>query len=266
MPASSATLESGTARIRPGKSRSDQAVDKSEFRHIFSTERENETAVGSSHDIASLRKRLIAQEAAREVAQEAAADVQRQLQLSETENMRMRDQLKQAADALEATKEEHSSAIQKAAERESGLSIELARSRDEAARARTRVVGYRRTLLGILIILVMPVMLWAAINYRQMPVAHAAVAPAPSAALPDPTTQDVTESVDRLDHALSKYRDQSAEQVLHQIHDANMARGISVCSFEWNNGQVSLLFGTKPGMGIGVAIAACANAVEAAAR
>jgi hypothetical protein len=54
--------------------------------------------------------------------------------------------------------------------------------------------------------------------------------------------------------------------VLRRVHLANATRGVSVCSFEWNNGQVSLQFGNQAGVSIGSAMSECADAVEKAAR
>jgi len=70
----------------------------------------------------------------------------------------------------------------------------------------------------------------------------------------------------RLEQALDSFKGEKPEQVLQRIHIANAVKGVEVCSFEWNNGQVSMLFGSKEGLDIDKAMSRCADAVEKAAK
>jgi hypothetical protein len=46
----------------------------------------------------------------------------------------------------------------------------------------------------------------------------------------------------------------------------NAAKGITVCSFAWNNGDPTLEFGTKEGLDLNASMTRCADAVEKSAK
>ncbi len=58
---------------------------------------------------------------------------------------------------------------------------------------------------------------------------------------PEPPYFD--DSVDHLNMALARFPGQDQKQILTRVRDDNAARGINVCSFEWNQGEPRLLFG-----------------------
>jgi hypothetical protein len=237
-----------------------------------------------------MRKLLSAQEAARQSAQATVLDVHRELKLSETENNRMRIELKRTQSSLTNIKQGHSIELSQAAARESRLSGELLEVRAVAAKALESVSGYRKKLLVSSMSFVVPVLLWIGVSYYHRtpaapdsPQTEASVAAAPAppirpakpaasrAASPAASpakkvAPDFTGSVGRLDQALEKFKGVKPEDVLRGVRLANAARGQSVCSFEWNNGQVSLTFGPKPEADIGTAVSNCADAVERAAK
>lgn len=211
-----------------------------------------------------------------ERAQAAAAEAQRKLQQAELENSRVRAELRRMQEELESTKTTHTQEVQKAADREAGLWAELNEVRDLASTADRKASGYKKSLFGVLLLLAVPAAVWAAVSYSRPATVHAAVVvPVPVVAqvpvvdgVPVTTSNPsaFTDSVNRLSQALDRFGNEEPQNVLRRVHDANAARGISVCSFEWHNGQVSLVFGNDPGMAIGTTMTRCAEAVERAAK
>ncbi len=118
----------------------------------------------------------------------------------------------------------------------------------------------RKKWLAVSLSVVMSVVLWAVLSNRHASGAQAGprdgspvgFVPAVSKTLApsgDPAqngTHDFAAGADRLDEALGRFKDESPEHVLRRVHKEGAAQGVAVCSFEWNNGQVSLLFGTQP--------------------
>jgi len=262
--------------------KSARSKDKPEFQNIFTGPRSAKTAAGvhAAQEQAHNKKVAAAQATAKQRAQTSIVEVQKQLSLSEVEIIRMRDELKRAQNELMVTKAEHTHQIRQAAERESGLWDELVEVRGLAVSARAKASGYRKKLLTVLLVLVLPAMVWAAVVYQpvvfaksgaqgkapEAPVAASSEKPAPAVEVAKVPTHDFAESLDRLDQALGQFTRDRPEDVLRRVHDMNAAGGVSVCSFEWSNGQVSLVFGAKPGVGIEPAVANCADAVEQAAK
>ncbi len=124
------------------------------------------------------------------------------------------------------------------------------------------------------LVIVIPVVWWGASNYWRTAGGRDKVKPEIVAdgfvALPGGAeiapAHDFASDVHRLDEALNRFRRESAEEVLRRVHDANAARGRSVCSFESKGGQLSLLYGDQPGTGLGASVTQCADAVEQAAE
>ena len=258
-----------------------RSKDKPEFQNVFAAPRSAKTtaSVHAVQELAHNKKVATAQATAKQRAQSTIAETQKQLKFSEAEITRMRDELKRAQNELLATKAEHTHQLRQAVDRESGLWDELVEVRGLAITAKERASGYRKKLLTVLLVLVLPAMVWAAVVYQpvvfaqsangkspDVPVATSSERPAPAVEVAKVPTRDFAESLDRLDQALGQFTQDRPEDVLRRVHDMNAARGVSVCSFEWANGQVSLVFGSKPGMGIEPSVANCADAVEQAAK
>jgi hypothetical protein len=233
------------------------------------------TSLETSH----AEKRPSPQEAARQRVQATMAEANKKLKLAETESIRVRSELKRAKDELALAKQEHTIQAGKAAEREAGLWNDLAEVRSQTTIALEKASRTRKKWLAISLSAVITVVLWAVMSYTHA--SGAQVAPrdgspvgfvpavsktlAPSGVEND-GTHDFATAADRLDQALGHFRNESPEHVLRRVHKEGAAQGVSVCSFEWNNGQVSLLFGTQPGMELGASMARCADAVEQAAK
>jgi hypothetical protein len=125
--------------------------------------------------------------------------------------------------------------------------------------------GYRESWLTI----AAPVLLWggavwAAVAYGNTPVAPDTAAQNPAAAetLPQAGEQDFVSAWARLDSVLAHHGYQGAQAVLQRVRDKNAAHGIPVCSFEWNQGQVSMVYGQNAGQPLGLEMSNCAAAVE----
>ncbi len=223
-------------------------------------------------ELAHLKKLLRAQGVARQRAEDDSVEAHRKLKSFEKEANKVRSDLTRAKAQLAGAKEEHTSDLRRAIERETGLWNELAEVRVQATKARDKVSGYKK--LGMLCLLILiPVMSWAAVKYLPLsfdgdksgtkPDSRGITATGRGTASTSPN--DFTSDVQRLDQALSTFGNQSAEDVLRKVHDKNAARGIPVCSFEWNKGQMSLLFGEQSGAELGTSVTRCADAVEQAA-
>ena len=219
-------------------------------------------------ELAHVKKLLTTQEAARQIAQAKVVDVSRQLRQSEGENTRIRGELRKSRDDLALTQLEHTYDLRQVAEREASLWNELADVRGKASVSDDEVSQYKKKLIAVSLVLAVPALLWAATLYGRVSPAQAHV-PLPTSAstgTPKPATSDFSAGVGRLNRVLEKLKNEKAEDVLKRVHKANAEHGASVCSFEWNGGEVSLVFGGNPNMGIGASMAQCADAVEKAAR
>jgi hypothetical protein len=216
-----------------------------------------------------------------ERAQQEAAEARKKLQQAEIESGRVRAELKKLHEQMEAVQAAHAQEIQRASERETGLWNDLSEIRNQASLAAQKASAYKKGLIGVLLLMALPALGWAAYRYgHPTPVQAASPAPhrptvsthseAPFATLEvvpvETESSDFTEGAGRLNRALEHFRNETAETVLRRIHEENAAHGVSVCAFEWHKGAVSLIFGNQPGMEIGVTMARCAEAVERAAR
>lgn len=107
---------------------------------------------------------------------------------------------------------------------------------------------------------------WAAVFYgnnsgvRDKPVQPIALAET----LRQAGEQDFVSAWARLDRALAHHGYQNAQEVLQRVRDQNAVRGASVCNFEWNQGQVSMVYGENAGQPLGRDMSNCADAVEKA--
>jgi hypothetical protein len=252
----------------------------------LSRERTTQAIRSAALELEHLRKLLAAQDAAKLHAQSVAAGLQREVKSYEIDNARLRNELRRIQDQLAAAKQDHSNEISAAHGRESGLRKDLADTRERLTRALEKISGRgRKKLIVALSAGVTALVLAAATQIHpggtgaagsgQPETAGQAVAGAAQPATnavsrmagpATPATRDFAGAMDRLDDALGHFRGEKVNDVLLRVHLANLARGVDVCSFEWNNGQISMLFGRKPGADINKAMVACADAVEKAAK
>jgi hypothetical protein len=242
-------------------------------------ERTTQAVRSAGQELEHLKKLLSAQDAAKLHAQSVAAQLQRELKSIDTDNNRMRGELKRSQDQLAQVKQEHSEEIYKASEREASLRNELLEARAQIAKVLDKASFHvKRWLIVAAAVVASAVVLVGASQWHSRVHAGASDAPADDAVeadvasplasrtAPKPATKDFSGALGRLDTALDSFGGEKPETVLQRVHKENAARGITVCSFEWNDGQVSMLFGSKEGMDIDKAMSRCADAVEKAAK
>jgi hypothetical protein len=219
-------------------------------------------------DLPHLRKLFSDQEAAARQAEEKFVEAQRQLKALETETNRVRSELQRTQKELADKKEQYATDLRWSTEKEARLSDEVVAVRFQMTEALDRASGYKK-VLAICVVLLITVIALAAANYWRVAAERQKTAVVGFAALSgrvvNALPHDVTVDVRRLDQALNHFRHESAEEVLRRVHDMNAARGISVCPFEWNGGEASLLFSDQPDAGLGITLTRCADAVEQAA-
>lgn len=205
-----------------------------------------------------------------------AAQLQRQLKPLETDNSRMRDEIKRSHDQIAFVKQENALELRRAADREAALRKELLEALSQATTASDKVSGYRKRWMTLAIGIAAPAMIWAGVTILHSGGGHDAspgdavvaesASPQPTAKSSKPAARDLAAGLGRLDQALDSFKGQKPEDVLQRIHLQNAARGISVCSFDWNNGDPSLEFGAKEGMNLDASLSTCADAVEKATQ
>jgi cytochrome c-type biogenesis protein CcmI len=232
-------------------------------------------------ELEQLKKLLNEQENARRHAQKTAAYAHRQLQVFEEDSRRVREELSRTREQLTLTKQEQNIERQQAARLEASLKNELLEARSNASTAQASASGYRTKWLVIVFVVLVPAIVWAVVTYWHPggssagQTAGAAVADsAPSTALAAGSTagpaaalaispNDFSGALSRLDSALGAFKGVAKpEEILRAIHKENAAKGVHVCSFEWNNGQISLSFGSGDDSDPEAAIMRCADAVE----
>ena len=81
-----------------------------------------------------------------------------------------------------------------------------------------------------------------------------------------PAGHDFAAGLGRLDQALDNFKGEKPEEVLQRVHLQNAAKGITVCSFAWNNGDPTLQFDAKEGVDLNASMTRCADAVEKSAK
>jgi DNA-binding transcriptional MerR regulator len=223
-----------------------------------------------------LKKLLSAQDAAKVHAQSVAATLQKELRTLESDNARLRAEIKRLQDQLAFAEQEGRVELRRALDREEAVRKELIELRSVATNALDRVSGSRKWLpisLGIGV----PALILASVIYFHAGGASAgdpakddssvaeAAAPQP-ADRSKPTGHDFAAGLGRLDQALDNFKGEKPEEVLQRVHLQNAAKGITVCSFAWNNGDPTLEFGTKEGLDLNASMTRCADAVEKFAK
>jgi hypothetical protein len=246
------------------------APDKTAYRGIFETGRspDEPPAEATESELSRLKLLLSAQMTEKQRAQAAVREANRELRLAASENSRVRNELKRAQNALSNAMQEYEIGMNRAATRELALQDELVEARALATTEGDRASKTRRKSLALLLVVVLPAILWVAMTYYHAPSVNTGENADSHVASPASanTPHDVTGAVSRLDHLLGQFRNQKPEEVLRNVRLANAARGISVCSFEWNHGQVSLLFGPRGSADIGTEVSNCADAVAKSSR
>ncbi len=245
-----------------------------------------EQAARTAHlEIVHLKKLLAEQDMARKHAQRAAAQAQRHMKGLETDANRLRDELARARELHAQAKQEHSVDVRQAADREAGLMAELVEARHRATKAVDSASGYRHRWLAIALCIAVPSVAGLALGWGKLlpggwgmqtggeKQTEAVTAPPVESVrpwVPKPLgasggkvqPQDLSGALGTLDDALDRFRGISPEEVLHRAHKENLARGVSVCSFEWNSGRVSLVFGGGETEDPESSIVHCADAVN----
>jgi flagellar basal body-associated protein FliL len=232
----------------------------------------------ASLELDHVKKLLAAQDAAKLHAQSVAAQLQKELRSLESDNGRLRAELKRLQDQMAFAKQEGNVELRRATDREEALRKELVDLRAVATKALDKASGSKKWLtisLGIGV----PTLILAAVIFlhpsgasagaseqaKDEPVVAESVTPQPVNHT-KPTGHDFAAGLGRLDDALDSFKGEKPEDVLRRVHLQNAAKGISVCSFEWNNGDPTLEFGAKEGMDLNASMTSCADAVEKAAK
>ena len=232
----------------------------------------------ASLELDHLKKLLSAQDAAKVHAQSVAANMQKEMRTLESDNARLRAELKRLQDQVAFAEQEGRVELRRSLDREEALRKELVELRGVATNALDRVSGSRKWLtlsLGLGV----PALILAAVIYFHAgsvfsgagdpakddpPVAEAATTPPVDRS--KPAGHDIAAGLARLDQALDNFKGEKPEEVLKRVHLQNAAKGITVCSFAWNNGDPTLEFDTKEGLDLNASMSRCADAVEKSAK
>jgi hypothetical protein len=229
------------------------------------------------------------QEARNRRAQNITANLHRQFQLAEAENSRIRSELEEARAELTVAQQGGLHEIQLASTREARVREELVAARSSATSAIENLTRRSKkwqgisAALGTTAVLLAGAVFWQwhapsgnvrTVESRDQHLADSRPNNKPAAETPQPAnasakidSHDFTDAMVLLDRALGHFRGNNPEDVIRRIRNENAAKGISVCSFEWNAGEPSLLFGTgERNLGLDAVIAHCADAIEKAAQ
>ncbi len=252
----------------------------------FSMRREmaSNAARDASLELDHLKKLLGAQDAAKVHAQSVAATMQKELRTLESDNGRLRTELKRLQDQLAFAEQEGRVELRRALDREEAVRKELIELRNVATSALDKVSGSRKWLtmsLGLGI----PALILAAVIYfhsggssasdsakDDSAVVEAATPPPAAPSSVDrskpagPAGKDFAAGLGRLDQALDNFKGEKPEEVLQRVHLQYAAKGMTVCSFDWNNGDPTLQFGTAEGLDLNASMTRCAEAVEKLAK
>lgn len=238
-----------------------------------------ESARTARLELEQIKTLLAEKDAARRNAQQTLVVVTRQIKAYEADNNRLRRELGRARDELAVAKHQHHEELRLAGDRESAISAELVQLRHQLSGVTLEAPSApSRKKWPVLAVSVAAAVLCLACiaklsftRDRASAIANtdsssdsassAGSAP-PAAASP---ARDFSGAVGNLDDALGDFQGLNPADVLKMVHRENAARGVSVCSFEWNNGQVSLLFGSGDGNDPQVVVQRCADAVRKAA-
>ena len=230
----------------------------------------------ASLELDHLKKLLSAQDAAKVHAQSVAATLQKELRTLESDNARLRAELKKLQDQVAFAEQEGSLELRRSHDREEAQKKELIELRNAASKELDKVSGNRKWLT-ISLALSVPVLILAAVLYSHSGGSSAgdpakddssvAEAAAPQASdQAKPAGKDIAAGLARLDSALDNFKGEKPEEVLQRVHLQNAAKGITVCSFAWNNGDPTLEFDTKEGLDLNASMTRCADAVEKSAK
>lgn len=210
-------------------------------------------------------------------AQKVTAQLRRQLQLTSADSKRIRSELSGKRADVARLERELVLQAQIGDSRESTLRGELLEARYQALTALDSTVHDRKIWLSVTLAVAATTILCATAGYwwnnnpadklpsRPSPVVSGA-ATGQSGPVYRNTPNYIDNAVSRLDDALSRLRGGSPEAILGRVRAENAARGVQVCSFEWNRGQPSLLFSGAGDRDINSAITDCADAVNRSAR
>jgi hypothetical protein len=235
----------------------------------------------ASLEVDHLKKLLSAQDAAKVHAQSVAATMQKEMRTLESDNARLRAEIKRLQDQLAFAEQEGRVELRRALDREQAVRKELVELRGVATNALDSVSGSRKWL-KLSLSLGVPALILAAVIYfhpggisggaDNRTNAQAKDDSVVEAATPQPadrsksTGHDFTAGLGRLDQALDSFKGEKPEEVLQRVHLQNAAKGITVCSFAWNNGDPTLEFDTKEGLDLNASMTRCADAVEKSAK
>ena len=258
-PADSEKPESG---FDPGSLRRDMAT---------------QAARDASLELDHLRKLLAAQDAAKVHAQSVAANMQKEMRTLESDNSRLRAEIKRLQDQVALAKHDGEVELRQVMNREEALKKELIELRSVANNALDTVSGSGKWL-KVSLALCIPALILGAVLYFHPSGASAdsgktggdsvvaESATPPPASNSKPSGHDLSAGLTRLDQALDNFKGEKPEDVLKRVQLQNAARGISVCSFSWNNGDPTLQFNTAEGIDLNASMQRCADAVEKSAK
>ena len=268
----------------PGKPTSGARIAEEDNSNAFSLRRELSTqaARDAGLELEHLKKLLSAQDAAKVHAQSVAANMQKEMRTLESDNARLRAEVKRLQDQVAFAEQEGRVELRRSLDREEAQKKELVELRNVASSALEKASGNRKWLT-ISLALCAPALIVAAVIYAHAGSSSAgndnptsaevkddsavvqAAAPKPANST-SPGNHDFTAGLARLDQALDNFKGEKPEEVLQRVHLQNAAKGITVCSFAWNNGDPTLEFGTKEGLDLNASMARCAEAVEKSAK
>ncbi len=239
-------------------------------------------------ELQRVRRQLDSQINATRIARETASNAIGQLKSVEFDTQRTRLELDRTRTQLTQVQQFHEETVRHAEARERTIRNDLDVARQEVVQSQ-KVVGNKKKFVVLPMVVAGFALCWAAIvqwkvldsegglrNRDNGPApSESTIRPAapqvtsvsstlrPSSTLSTGGAADLTDSLARLDRAMDRFGSSDPESVLRLVHTQNLARGLSVCSFAWNGGQVSLVFGGKEDPS--TAITHCADAVESAA-
>jgi hypothetical protein len=236
-----------------------------------------QTARNALLELEQIKKLLSEQDAARKHAQKTAAHAHRQLKLYEADGNRLRGELQRTQEQLSLSKHEHNEEIRRAALRESTITAELVEARHRVSGVVAAAGDSRKKWRTVSLVVAFCALGWLGFTRLKAgpateatkepdPVAGSFSSQKPASAAPSVIAPgDISGALGSLDDALGYFKGMKPEEVLRIVHKENAARGVSVCSFEWNGGQVSLVFGSGGGNDPQVAVQQCADAVRKSA-
>ena len=254
--------------------KSESSFDPGSLRRDIATQAARDASLELDH----LRKLLAAQDAAKIHAQSVAANMQKEMRTLESDNSRLRAEIKKLQDQVSLTKQEGDVELSHATAREEALKRELIDLRTATNNALDGGSGNGKWLkmsaaFGVPILILSAVLYFhtsgaSAESSSKAPedTVVAESATPPPAASAKPSGHDLSAGLTRLDQALDNFKGEKPEDVLRRVQVQNASKGISVCTFSWNNGDPTLQFNTADGMDLNTSMQRCADAVEKSAK